>query len=169
MTRRNFCIAPSSPENIRLHTQPHLHGTRTFRRSTGYYHRAQQKILDTKIEWIIPQDSIWMRSMRKRLATPTKQILAPLPFFRQPSARLHLFNYAAIDCAGPYYTKVGRANVKRWLLVIHCATIGAVHFEMMDTMDTYSFLLALEQFLALRPQLSGIIHGPLNYKDKGLR
>jgi hypothetical protein len=32
-------------------------------KSTGYYHQAQQKILDNKIEWIIPQDSIWMRSM----------------------------------------------------------------------------------------------------------
>jgi transposase InsO family protein len=52
---------------------------------------------------------------------------------------------------------VGRANVKRWLLVIRCATIGAVPFKMMDTMDTSSFLLALEQFLALRPRPSVII------------
>jgi transposase InsO family protein len=52
---------------------------------------------------------------------------------------------------------VGRDKVKRWLLVIRCATIGAVHFEMMDTMDTSSFLRALERFLALRPRPSVII------------
>jgi hypothetical protein len=42
---------------------------------------------------------------------------------------------------------------KRWVLAIRCAAVGAVHLEMIDAMDTASFLLAIEQFLAvqLRP------------------
>jgi hypothetical protein len=35
--------------------------------------------------------------------------------------------------------------------------VGAVHFEMIDIMDTSSFLLAVEQFLAVRPRPSVII------------
>jgi hypothetical protein len=94
---------------------------------------------------------------RKRLAKPTKQIMAPLPFYRMPSGRLHLFDYSAIDVAGPFQTKIGRSMVKRWLLVIRCSTTGAVHLEMIDYMDTSSFLLAIERFLALRPRPSVFI------------
>jgi hypothetical protein len=45
---------------------------------------------------------------QKRVAKPTKQIMAPLPFYRMPSARLHLFDHSAIDVAVPFQTKVGR-------------------------------------------------------------
>jgi hypothetical protein len=44
---------------------------------------------------------------RKRLARPTTQIMAPLPFYRQPSSRLHPFDVSAIDAASPYYSKIG--------------------------------------------------------------
>jgi hypothetical protein len=83
--------------------------------------------------------------------------MAPLPFFRQPSARLHPFDFTAVDVAGPFKTKVGRSEVKRWLLIYRCSTVGAVHFKMIDTMDTSSFLLAVERFLAVRPRPSVII------------
>jgi hypothetical protein len=42
-------------------------------------------------------------------------------------------------------------------LVIRCSTTGAVNLEMMDYMDTSSFLLAVERFLALRPRPSVFI------------
>jgi hypothetical protein len=47
--------------------------------------------------------------------------------------------------------------VKRWLLVIRCSTTGAIHLEMIDYMDTSSFLLPIEIFLALRPRPSVFI------------
>jgi hypothetical protein len=81
----------------------------------------------------------------------------PLPFFRQPSARLHPFNVTAIDIAGPYQIKIGRSMVKRWLLIFRCSTVGAIHCKMIDSMDTSSFLLAVERFLAVRPRPSTII------------
>jgi hypothetical protein len=43
---------------------------------------------------------------------------------------------------------------KRWLLVIRCATVGAVHLEMIDSMDTALFLLAIQRFLAVWPRPS---------------
>jgi hypothetical protein len=83
--------------------------------------------------------------------------MAPLPVFCQPSARLHPFDFTAVDVAGPFKTKVGRSEVKRWLLIFRCSTVGAVNFKMIDTMDTLSFLLAVERFWAIRPRPSIII------------
>jgi hypothetical protein len=98
---------------------------------------------------------------RRKFAKPTHQMMAPLPFFRLPTARFHTFDHSAIEVAGPYNVikdKMEGEEVddklpgKRWVLVIRCATVGAVHLEMIDTMDTASFLLAIEQFLVVRPR-----------------
>jgi hypothetical protein len=37
-----------------------------------------------------------------KFAKPTHQMMAPLPFLRLPTARLHAFDHSAIDVAGPY-------------------------------------------------------------------
>jgi hypothetical protein len=39
-------------------------------------------------------------------------------------------------------------------VVFRCSTVGAVHLEMLDSMDTSSFLMAVERFLAVRPRLT---------------
>jgi hypothetical protein len=88
-------------------------------------------------------------------------MMTPLPFFRLPTARLHAFDHSAIDVAGPYNIikdKMEGDGVddklpgKRWVLVIRCATVGAIHLEMIDTMDTALFLPAFEQFLMVQPR-----------------
>jgi hypothetical protein len=56
--------------------------------------------------------------------------------------------------AEPFYITFDRKKQKRWMLVIRCATIGAVHIEMLKRMTTASFLPALERFLAIRPRPS---------------
>jgi hypothetical protein len=89
---------------------------------------------------------------RRKLAKPTTQMMAPLPFFWLPSSRLHPFDHAAVDVAGSFVAIQNKLPLKRWLLVIRCATTGAVHLEMIDSMDTSSFLLAIERFIAIRPR-----------------
>lgn len=90
-------------------------------------------ITGLKKKYRTPRSSTLFRSIaygcvpcRKRLANPTKQIMAPLPYYRQPSARLHPFDHTAIDIAGPYETKIGRSMVKRWLLIFRFSMLGAV-------------------------------------------
>jgi hypothetical protein len=39
---------------------------------------------------------------RRKFAKPTHQMMAPLPFFRLPTARLHAFDHSAIDVADSY-------------------------------------------------------------------
>jgi hypothetical protein len=89
---------------------------------------------------------------RKKFAKPTTQMMDPLPFFRLPSSLLHPFDHCAIDVAGPFMiTHLGKKH-KRWMLVFRCSTVGAVHLEMLDSMDTSWFLMAVERFLAVRPR-----------------
>jgi hypothetical protein len=73
---------------------------------------------------------------RRKFARPTTQIVAPLPFFKLPSAKLHPFEFAPVDVAGPYYITEHRETHKLWLLVIRYTTIGAVQLEMLDNMNT---------------------------------
>jgi hypothetical protein len=77
-----------------------------------------------------------------------------LPFFRLPSSRLNPFEHTAIDVAGDYKIVVDKEIEKRWMLVMQCATIRAVHIKMLETLTTESFLMAVERFLAVRPRPS---------------
>jgi hypothetical protein len=81
-------------------------------------------------------------------------MMAPLPFFRLPSSRLNPFDHTAIDVAGDYKIVVDKEIEKRWMLVMQCATIRAVHIKMLETLTTESFLMAVERFLAVRPRPS---------------
>ena len=82
---------------------------------------------------------------------PTVQRMGPLPHSRIPS---HLkdrpapFLVTAIDVAGPWHVTQGRSTVKRWMLILHCAKVGAVCLEVLYGMDTDSFLNALTRFCA---------------------
>ena len=82
---------------------------------------------------------------------PMVQKMAPLPATRIPGGqggRLSAFTFTALDVAGPWLTSHGRgkSQTKRWLLIFRCATVGAVHLEMLYSMDTSSFLMALIRF-----------------------
>jgi hypothetical protein len=90
---------------------------------------------------------------RRKFAKPTHQMMTPLQFFRLPTAKLHPSDHSSIDVAGPYNVikdKMEGDGVdnklpgKRWVLLIRCTTVGAVHLEMIDTMDTALFLLEIE-------------------------
>jgi hypothetical protein len=98
---------------------------------------------------------------RRKFAKPTAQMMVPLSFFRLPTSKLHPFNYSAIDVAGPFVITITKCKItttyKRWLLVIRCVTVGAVHLEMLNSMTEVSFLMAMERFLALRPRPSVIL------------
>jgi hypothetical protein len=94
---------------------------------------------------------------RTRDGKPTVQKMAPLPPFRVPTGdRDAPFKVTAIDVAGPFFIRCrrtkGKKDNKRWMLVFRCAAISAVHFELLQSMDTSSFLLALDNFLTVRPR-----------------
>jgi hypothetical protein len=62
------------------------------------------------------------------------------------------FDHSAMDVAGPFGIHFEKETYKRWMLVIRCCTVGAVHLEMLDSMSTSSFLMVVERFIALQPR-----------------
>ncbi|XP_038063022.1 uncharacterized protein LOC119733709 [Patiria miniata] len=62
------------------------------------------------------------------------------------------FNYVGVDCFGPFLVKQGRSQVKRYGCIFTCLAIRAVHIEVLHSMETDSFLNALQRFMARRGQ-----------------
>ncbi|XP_064478419.1 uncharacterized protein LOC135391824 [Ornithodoros turicata] len=65
------------------------------------------------------------------------------------------FTYVGLDVFGPWMvasrrTRGGLAHNKRWAVLFTCMAIRAVHIEVIESMDTSSFINALRRFLALR-------------------
>ncbi|XP_073722599.1 uncharacterized protein [Misgurnus anguillicaudatus] len=71
-----------------------------------------------------------------------------------PSARLQLykpaFHSCGVDCFGPLSVKIGRRTEKRWGILFKCLTTRAVHLDLLPSMSTDSFLMALRRFVARR-------------------
>ncbi|XP_073764219.1 uncharacterized protein [Danio rerio] len=71
-----------------------------------------------------------------------------------PPSSLRLFKppfySTGVDCFGPLMIKIGRRTEKRWGIVYKCLTTRAVSLDLLDHMDTDSFLLSLRRFTARR-------------------
>lgn len=71
-----------------------------------------------------------------------------------PVARLQLYKPAfyscGMDCFGPLLVKIGRRTEKRWGILFKCLTTRAVHLDLLPSLSTDSFLMALRRFVARR-------------------
>ncbi|UYV68872.1 hypothetical protein LAZ67_6001388 [Cordylochernes scorpioides] len=87
---------------------------------------------------------------------PIKISCAPLPNDR--TEPLGIFKVVGIDLAGPLYLKDGS---KVWMVLFTCAVYRAIHLEMVSSLETDSFILALSRFIGRRGRPSTI------YSDNG--
>ena len=60
------------------------------------------------------------------------------------------FTYCGVDIFGPFYTKEGRKQMKRYGVLFTCLSLRAVHIETAANIDTDSFILSLRRFIARR-------------------
>ncbi|XP_053369684.1 uncharacterized protein LOC128543319 [Clarias gariepinus] len=71
-----------------------------------------------------------------------------------PPARLRLykppFYSTGMDCFGPFTVKIGRRTEKRWGIVFKCMTTRCLHLDLLESLDTDAFLMALRRFIARR-------------------
>ncbi|XP_038050892.1 uncharacterized protein LOC119724042 [Patiria miniata] len=88
---------------------------------------------------------------KRRSASPSIQKMANLPEDRVTPEKPP-FNYVGVDCFGPFLVKQGRSQVKRYGCIFTCLAIRAVHIEVLHSMETDSFLNALQRFMARRGQ-----------------
>lgn len=89
------------------------------------------------------------RDCRKCRAKPSYPKMAYLP----PS-RLRLwkppFWSTGVDCFGPLNIKLGRRVEKRWGILFKCMTTRCNHIELLNSLDSDSFLMSLRRFIARR-------------------
>jgi len=91
---------------------------------------------------------------RRIRGKPCEQMMANLPAERLEA--IAPFTHVGIDCFGPYFVHDGRttrrsnASKKVWVLLLTCLASRASHIEVLSSMDTSSFELALRRFLAIR-------------------
>ncbi|XP_062413903.1 uncharacterized protein LOC134105319 [Pungitius pungitius] len=90
---------------------------------------------------------------RKLRGTFLSQKMANLP-----ADRLSIeppFTNVGLDVFGPWSilarkTRGGHSNNKRWAVIFTCLSIRAVHFEVIESLDTSSFVNALRRFISIR-------------------
>ena len=98
---------------------------------------------------------------RRIRGKPTEQMMAPLP--KERLETLAPFDHVGIDFFGPYLVHDGRttrrsnATKKVWVMLVTCLASRACHVEVVPSMDTSGFELALRRFLALRGKISSIV------------
>lgn len=75
--------------------------------------------------------------------------MADLP---PPRLRLHLpaFYSTGMDCFGPLEVKIGRRVEKRWGILYKCLTTRAVYIDLINSLDSDSFLMSLRRLIARR-------------------
>ena len=66
------------------------------------------------------------------------------------------FTYCGVDMFGPFHTKDGRKECKRYCAIFTCFSLRALHIETTSRMDTDSFILALRRFLNRRGPVKSI-------------
>ena len=86
----------------------------------------------------------------KRLyGKPMEQKMSNLPMSRL-SPYLPAFTFAGLDIFGNFYVKIGRSRAKRYGIVFTCSNTRACHIEVLNSLTSADFILALTRFFSRR-------------------
>ncbi|MBM6549254.1 DUF1759 domain-containing protein [Streptococcus dysgalactiae subsp. equisimilis] len=97
---------------------------------------------------------------RRASATAGQQMMAPLPLCRVQQGWA-CFTTVGTDLFGPFSVRRGRSMEKRYGCVFTCLQTRAVHLEIVASLSTDSFIMALMRFIGRRGKPNEI------YSDNG--
>ena len=105
--------------------------------------------------WIINVRSISRSLVRSCLLCHRRRVTPVIPKMAElPNARVAIgnpvFSATGCDLWGPMLVKERRSRVKRWGCIFTCLSVRAVHLELVSSLESDSFLLALRRFIARR-------------------
>ena len=86
---------------------------------------------------------------KRRQKRPETQQMAPLPYERLTPDKPP-FTFVGVDYFGPMYVKCGRTERKHYGCLFTCLTTRAVHIEIAHSLDTDSFMCAIQRFISRR-------------------
>ena len=124
------------------------HLTQGLVRARGYWILGEKRLVNKVIHRCL--------KCLKLRGTQQHQKMADLPVERLTPAPS--FTFVGLDVFGPWQvitrkTRGGTANNKRWAVIFTCLTVRAIHIELVESMDTSSFINALRRFLGARNEL----------------
>ena len=88
---------------------------------------------------------------RRMNGRPHQQKMGNLPETRL-SVNEVPFTHTGTDCFGPFMIKRARSEIKRYGCIFTCMNTRAIHIEVLESLDTDSFVNALRRFIARRNQ-----------------
>ena len=114
-------------------------------RSHGLWILGGKRLINSVINSCIKCKKLRGRQQIQKMANLPVDRLTPAP----------PFSFVGLDVFGPWLvsarrTRGGVANSKRWTALFTCLTTRAIHIELIESMDSSSFINALRRFLALR-------------------
>ncbi|KAK3741909.1 hypothetical protein QZH41_006254, partial [Actinostola sp. cb2023] len=86
---------------------------------------------------------------KKLKAQPVSQYMGDLPKDRVTPNEAP-FKHVGVDYFGPFLVKRNRSEVKRYGCIFTCLTTRAIHIEVSQSLETDSFINALQRFTARR-------------------
>ena len=122
-----------------------------------YRHANNETVVnEVRQRFHVPNVRVQVRAAKKRCmwcqvykAVPAPPKMGPLPQARLTPFK-RPFTYSGIDYFGPYFVKVGRSAVKRWVALFTCLVTRAIHVEMASSLSTDSCKKAIRRFIARR-------------------
>ncbi|GBM65990.1 hypothetical protein AVEN_152197-1 [Araneus ventricosus] len=127
-------------------------------------HAGVQTVMSTLQEkyWILKSRKTVRRVLgeciicKRFTVRPLTTLTPPLPEDRVREARI--FETTGVDLCGPLFLRYG---TKSWIVLFTCAVFRAVHLELVTSLFTENFILALRRFISRRGRPSTI------YSDNG--
>ena len=114
-------------------------------RSSGYWIIGGKRMVNSIIDKCLKCKKLRGQRQTQKMANLPVDRVSPAP----------PFSYVGLDVFGPWQvcarrTRGGLSNAKRWAVLFTCLSSRAIHIEVIESMDTSSFINALRRFLALR-------------------
>ena len=114
-------------------------------RRSGFWIIGGKRLINSIIEKCIKCKKLRGKSQIQKMADLPADCVSPAP----------PFSYVGLDVFGPWQicarrTRGGLARDKRWAVLFTCMSTRAIHIEVIESMDTSSFINALRRFLAIR-------------------
>ena len=89
-------------------------------------------------------------------ARPNEPFMSTLPSFKVKQGNPPFFR-SGVDFYGQIYLKQKRLRVKRWGWIFISMSVRAVHIELAESLDTDSFINAMQGLINLRGRTSLIV------------
>lgn len=114
-------------------------------RQAGIWIMGVSRMISKKIGRCVICRRLRGRNMTQHMADlPADRLDTPPPFTN-----------VGLDVFGPWIIQTrrlrgGAANAKRWALIFTCLNCRGIHIEVLETMETSSFICALRRFISIR-------------------